>query len=344
MARPLPSDYQTIDVLRFASDRPTVEAYELDLLENINFLNARTFNPHVTQHWQSDPANGPYIEPTGTSYVLNGIWRRRVPGDAAQWEFYHRLENGGTASASIKTELASDAATYNDVRTIAAGTAAAYVGPYTLSLDNSQTRDTIRLYTKETGTGAALRIHGTSIQPAELTSIPAGKSNNGITPFDTTEADVNEPLTPYHRQVLALDALDAMYDKRTDDIVGWSENWNVRSGFEAYSTTSATNVLMAKIPFNAAPGQDTIEWSATGFHDATGSGVITCETGYMQSLGTSQTITLTNKTASPYTSNIHDGTDLVCLPNKSDFLYVYLKGNGTQAAYLMGLCAWFAEL
>jgi hypothetical protein len=343
MSRILNSAWLKVDPLRFASDRPAHEGHETDLLENVNFLHARTFHPHVFQHWQSD-TTGRYIEPTTTAYVLNGIWRLPVPSDATAWEFYYYLENGGSQSANIYTELESDTATYNDTRTINASTAAGYVGPATLSLDPSQAKDTIRLYTKENVAGAALRIHSTTIAPDELNSISAGVSNDGVTPYDTTEADANEPLTPYHREVLGFDNLDAIRKKRIDVLVGWSEDWNVRSGDEAYQTTSSSDVLMIKIPFTAGEGQDTIGWSCTGYHAASGTGTVTAYTGYMLEQGTSQAVSLTTKAASPYASNVHDGTDLDCLPNKADWLYVYLKGDGTRLAYLMGFCAWFAEV
>ena len=108
--------------------------------------------------------------------------------------------------------------------------------------------------------------------------------------------------------------------------------------------TSSSYVLIAEIEFYAGPGQDTIEASVTGFRNGT-SGSIKLATGHMEDvLGTSVEQALTTKAASPYSANIHDTSDLTCVENKSDVLRIYLKGDGSSDAVMMGVCAWFGDV
>ena len=150
---------------------------------NVNELHAEWWPaPMVQQTWQSDTVT-PYIEPKTTSYVLNGIWRRRVHKDSAGSTVrVYAEETGASQAGVIKVELASDAATYVDELTISAGTSLAWdtLDP---GIDDTQTRDTIRMWTKEDASGATMRVHATVIEPTALSSIPAGVSAQGFVPF-----------------------------------------------------------------------------------------------------------------------------------------------------------------
>ena len=342
MAITLNSTLNKVQPFRLSSGRPIATAYESDIQENLHYLHAQNWPNWMSQHWQSDSST-PYLEPTSTSYVLHGIWRRRVYADLDDLIVgYYREEIGGTQSGTIKVDLASDAATYVQTDTIAAGSAGAW-DSMTLAQDPTQTRDTLRLYTKEDATGATLRVHSVYCRPRNLPSISSGKTSAGFIPQDALVYAANAPLSSWYRQS-QYDSLEVLRKTRSDTVVNWSEDWQIRTpNAEAYQTTSASYVKVAQIRFRSGIGQDTIEWACTGFRAGTAGGV-KCATGYMEEqLGTSVEQAFAAKASSPYTANIHDPSDLTCLPNKEDYLNVYVKGDGSARAVLMGLSAWFGD-
>ena len=343
MSITLNSTMNKVPPFRMSAGRPIATSYESDIQENLHYLHAKQWPNWMYQHWQSDTAT-PYLEPTSTSYVLHGIWRRRVYSDLNELIVgYYREELGGAQSGTIKVDLASDAGTYVQTDTIAAGSSGAWDSMF-LAQDPTQTRDTLRLYTKEDATGATLRVHSVYCRPAMLTSIAAEKTGAGFIPQDSNVYAANAPLSSWYRQS-QYNNLEILRKTRSDTIVNWSEDWNIRTpNAEAYHKTSASYVKVAQIRFKSGIGQDSIEWACTGYRTGTAGGV-KCSTGYMEEqLGTSVEQAFSAKASSPYTANIHDPSDLVCLPNKSDYLNVYVKGDGSSRAVLMGLSAWFGDV
>ena len=342
MSRTLVGNVETIDLAIVSPLKRIHTGSEVQMsLENINELHAEWWpSPMVQQCWQSDTTT-PYIEPTTTSYVLNGIWRRRVHQDSEGSTVRVYRENGGTQSAGIKVELASDAATYNATLVVPASASAAWAS-LDPGIDSTQTRDTLRMWTKETVAGAALKVHATTIEPTPLSSIPAGVSAKGAVPFDTAEIGADKPLSTWQRKI-GFDNLQVIRKTRLGDIVGWSEDWDVQRTQEAYQETSSTFQLVAEFNIHPPIGCDTIEWSCTGFYEGS-SGSVKVVVAEGSENEDSQTQAFTTKASSPYTANIHDCTDLTCVPNAPQTFKVYLKGDGTTRAVLMGLCAWYGDV
>ena len=309
---------------------------------NVNELHAEWWPaPMVQQTWQSDTVT-PYIEPKTTSYVLNGIWRRRVHKDSAGSTVrVYAEETGASQAGVIKVELASDAATYVDELTISAGTSLAWdtLDP---GIDDTQTRDTIRMWTKEDASGATMRVHATVIEPTALSSIPAGVSAQGFVPFDSAEVSADQPLSTWQRKI-AFDNLQIIRKTRVGDVVAWSDDWNIRTNYEALQEVGSSYVLQREFRFQSPVGCSTLEWSCTGFYGGS-SGSVKLVVNEGTDNEDSQEQAFATKAASPYTSNIHDGTDLTCVENAAgQTLRVYLKGDGSTRAVLMGLCVWFGD-
>lgn len=298
-------------------------------------------SPMVQQGWATNPTT-PYASPQTTGYAINGIWRRRVLKDSGGSTVRVYCENvGGSQSATIKVDLASDAATYVDTTVIASGAAAAHV-ELDPGIDTGETRDTLRLYSKQDVNGAVLKIGTTAVEPTPLASIPAGVSPTGFVPFDTVEVAADAPLTPRQRQQ-AWDNWQIIRKTRQGDVVGFSDDWDPRHATaEAFKETSATYQLVASFDTYTPKGCTSVEWSCTGFR-AGASGGVKVVIGEGSPNEDSQEQAFTTKAASPFAANIHDGTDLTFPENVPARINVYLKGDGTDRSALMGLCIWFGD-
>ena len=352
MALTIPATFEPISIETFSYDRPirhgasAAKRGEADLLLNQNYLQAYMWPAWVSTHYRAeDPGGGCYIVGAATVYGnARSVWHRRFYRDLADWHVAALVENtSGSHAGTVKFELESNGANV-EVNVPASSSQWALVSDrLTINQGAAGQRDAIEMYVKN-GTTGAIRVHWAGVRPSPLSSLVAGVSTEGVLPFDDTfDCGINRPLSTQVRQ-RAFDNLDALRKTRSDTIVGWSED-GTRASSTAFETTSATQQLVAVIPFKTTHGQVAIEWALYGYLSA-GAGSVKLET---LKTADSQTITLTTGWSSPYSGSLYEDSDagqatLSTVPNADDLLFVYVTADGVNTARLMGLTAWLKDI
>ena len=316
---------------------------EMDLAANVHYLHCQLLPPIVSTIFA---VNG-MITANTTTPALRALWRRRPFVDLTNWEVVVLAAmTGATDTGRVRVEIASGAgpgeggssdSASGVTITVPAGSAQWTRLTGNFAYDPAQALDTLELHVWRVGVTDTVQVHSVEIRPRSLGSVPAGVTTAGFVPFDTTELAADEPLATAYRQWM-VDDLEVLRKTRTDQIVGWSEDV-ARVAASQYSTTSATYVVVIRIPFRTSHGQDSLEWSLLGYEAVGGAGVVKLEV--VGGASTEQALQAT--WASPYTAGQHSGT-LACNENQDQELRVSIKGDGANAAYLMGLCVWTADI
>ena len=350
MSRLVPSGFLPLFVEHYAHQRPVrtgndaaVHYGEMDLAANCNFLHTALRPPIVSTIF----ASGGMMTSGAAAPVLRALWRRRPFLDFTDWEVVVLAAmTGSTDSGRIRVEIASGAglgaggssdSAAGVTITVPAASAQWVRLTGSFTYDATQALDTLELHAWIVGVTDTLQIHSIEIRPRAITTIAAGMTTAGFGPFDTTEFAADEPLPSAHRQWM-VDNLEVLRKTRTDTIVAWSEDV-ARAAASQFSTTSATYQVVARIPFRSDHGQDSLEWTICGYEAVGGAGTVKLEVVG----GASAEQALQATWASPYTAAQHSGT-LACNENQDQELRVSIKGDGANAAYLMGLCAWTADV
>jgi hypothetical protein len=347
MSESTPANYVPIPVENLSHDfaihegSASGEYGELDLVENIHFL---FFNNEPTTVNTVFVENGMLVG-ASTSYELRALWYRR-PFVDCDWYVVAQVENtSGTDDGAIKFEISSDTSQNVEI-TVPAGTSQWTEVGNILPSDTSPDLNAIRMYVKN-GASGAVRVHSVTIKPYVAT-FDGGVQASGFVPIDSEQADADSPLSVALRKV-QLDNLITLRKTRGGSIVGWSEDV-ARAAASQFETTSSTYVLQARIPFKTEHGQTSIEWALVGYM-AAGTGSVKLITSKMEHDGTAaQEVALGTTWSSPFTAAQHDYADggqaaLTCeesAPNQ--YLDVWLKGDGSNKAFLMSLCAWFKDV
>lgn len=340
MSRVSPSTFATLDVASIGADHPIETTPEGTIAANLNYLYVRRWPHLVDAQVRSDA--GAYGQAGNASYVVHYLYRQRVQQDADAIVGYARTSNPGSDDGVVRLTLASDPVTYYAGVTVAAGAAESSQG-LTLYQDPAQTRDTVIVSLKKEGVGAQCRLHGLSLRPGEP-AIAAGRRPSGYVPLDSDEYAADEPLSVWLRDTMFRNA-DIIRKTRTATICAWSDSWEVAArdpSLLLHTETSTTPRLVMRIPYRAAPEQTALEWSIFGFREGA-SGTVTLTTTWMQQQGiASVTQALAALDSSPYAGNGHDdgGSTLAVHPGSSGEVWVYLSGDGTDRAALMGINLW----
>jgi len=356
MARTVNSTFVPVPVSHWSTSRPVHEGSasgeygELDIVENNNWLLAHV-TPVVVKH-TFRPEDQGYVNGQATSYgAADAVWSRRPVPDFAEYTIKIYATNSGTTSpaddGAVKFEMASDS---SNVEIAIPGTTSLTVQTLfsaDISYDDSQSLDSIEMYIKN-GTAGAVRVWSVHIAPKPLTSLSAGAMTSGAIPMDSITGVQDAPLTSYHR-ALPTNSCESVRKARTGTLVSYADHF-IRTAASQITSTSATYELVAVIPFEALPGQVELEWSLFGHRHASGSaGAVKLITSYMETQGTAgEEVTLTTSWSSPYASQQHDWADggqdtLDCAEAAAGHIKVYLKGDGTYDAWLMGLNIWPKE-
>jgi len=354
MGRTLPTSYTPIPGGQIATSHAVHEGSaadeygELDLIENGNYLIGR-HTPAVVR-CVFRPASDGFALGAGTAYAdSNAVWARRPVPDLTAYKITIAAVNTSSPGddATVKFVVASSGA-YVEI-TIPGDT---YPAPGTFTgqvgYDDTETIDNVEMYIKNGPTGAC-RVWSAHIRPAHLGSLQAGVLTSGAAPMDSITADTNAALSVYHRSEQIANC-EAIRKSRTGTVVSWSDDLDRLSTAEI-TTISATYVLVAIVPFEAMPGEVSLEWSLFGTRSALSTaGSVKLITDHMETKGiAAQEVALNNTWVSPYSSQQHSWNDggqaaLTIMEARSGHVKIYLKGDSTRTAYLMGLNIWFAAV
>jgi len=368
MARTQPSSFVPLAAQSFAPSRSILEgsasgyAGPLDLGENINYLWADGVRPiHASNQWNASGAGYVAGKASG-SEVIQGLWTREPSRQPfTQYRIHVVYENTGATTPGddgvARFDLGSDpyvapsSGTYIDIN-LRGNSTQWQVASDVLTLDASQTTDTIRMWLVN-GASGAVRVQSVCIYPEPLSSIPAGSvtpsdgNSHRFVPHDSNELDADSPWS-VHQANTMINNLETIRKTRPDCVVSYCCDPSA-TGRAALETSSSSYQIMRRIPFFAGPGQTSIRWSVIAKRDGT-SGSVRLSTGYMTAKETAaQTISLGSTWSSPYTAattlySAGGQAALDCGENTLDWLTVELQGDGTTDARLYGLCAWFAPV
>ena len=350
MARTVNSSFTPVPVSHWSTSRPVHEGSassqygELDIIENNNFLLAH-YNPPIVRCTFRPEGSG-YLAGAATSYgAANCVWRRRPAPDFAQYQIKIVATNTATTSGhagTVKFEMDSDAA--NVEIAVPENTSAQTTFTGDLAYDNSETLDNIEMYIKNGATGVC-RVWSVHIAPKPLTALSAGLMESGAVPMDSIAGVQDAPLTVYHRELAARNC-ETLRKTRVGTCVSYADDFT-RATAGQYEETSATFQLVAVVPFRTMPGEVALEWALFGHRDAAGSGGgVKLVSSFMEAEGTTPIeVTLGTAWSSPYNGSDHDYTNvgettLLVAEATTGHVKVYLKGDGTKKAWLMGLAIW----
>lgn len=356
MSRPTPTNWRAVNPSDLGSDRPIKASVETDLIENLHWLYLEDRPPVVKTVFSGGSVAGggsAYAVGAG-SMSINALWTREIIGEPfveydvqVAWANTDPV-NSGTIRFDIESDPYSGTTGTGVDLTATANTAAWQVSTVTLPVDTSQGVDTIRMQLESPG-GGEVRVHSVEIRPKAPSSIAAGQDAEGFVPLDTVLVDADSPLSSHLRQV-EVDDLEVIRKGRTDTIVGWSEDFRVRTsgGAERFENPDDIWKTVLVIPFRSQPGQNELRWSLHGYYAAgTGGDVqMWCESDP----NTVESVVLQSTWSSPYTAARHQWDDagqsaLTCRDNGWDRLHVQLKNGGTvfTGTILNSFSAWFGE-
>lgn len=286
----------------------------------------------------------PYVAGTGGG-VIASVWPFQA--QVKPWTHYRitvLYENTGASTPGDDGTITFDWASGGSVNlTAVGGTAQWGVVQGSLAVPSAASLHVLRM-TITNGSSGAVRVHSVDVRPYRLGSLPAWAAGDTFVAFDDAELDGDSPLTVAHRRAL-FDNLEAIRTERFGAVVGWCDELPVRSGYEAYATTSTSDVELIRIPFYAPAGATRLRWALVGY-DATG-GTVTLTTD-SDALGgeAAVAVTLPTSASSPYTAAVKwwgstGDASLGVTPGAWQEVTVAMRST-SGTARLLALCMWLA--
>lgn len=349
MAKTLPTTFDPVSPQTLGASGPITADAETALVENVHHLWGYVA-PTVILTVYTEPGQ-PYVAGSAGG-VIASVWPFEV--NVNPWTHYRitvHYENTGPTTpgddGTVRFDWSSDpysggTGTYVDLAA-RGGTSAWGVVSGSIAVPSAASLDILRM-TIINGASGQVRVHSVDVRPYRLASLASWAAGDTFVPFDTAELDQDSPLTVAHRRALAAN-LEAIRTERFGSVVGWSDELPVRSSYEAFATTSTTDVEMVRIAFYAPLGATRLRWALMGY-DATG-GTVTLTTD-SDDLGgeTPVSVTLATSASSPYTAAVKwwgSGGDasLGVTPDAWQEVTVAMRTT-SGTARLLALCMWLA--
>ena len=357
MSLPSPSNYQPFAINLIGTTAAVSTTNEDKLQDNIQHLLTGIQPTHVLTVF-NNPLQVFAAGLNPASSAVHGAWNFDMPpAPGATLNIVCLVQNTGTGGPddhTIRFDWASDPwvsagspGTSVDI-TVPAPSAQWQVVSGSLATHNAAgAGDTLRMWVLNSGAGGSCRVHAVDVT-LRASSLAAGKYTTGSNVYrtmDTDEADQDSPLSVALRQA-QWDNLEYIRRTKVGSVLGWSDDGEKRSNEEAYGVSSAAYTRVITLPFQVPHGVTKLKWSLLGHRDGS-AGKVRLTTDVDSDLGTAaKEVDVIATWTSPYTANVERYDDsgdasLGVTPGTWCELRVDLKGDGTDKAYLTGLCCWF---
>lgn len=364
MARDIPSDFSAFAPNLVGTGRAIDIVQERHIMNgNPHYLYAYARPMQICTTFRSDTGNGAGDGLEGrapTSPRVSALWCIEPPGAPfTEWSIYALVKNTDPANdATLRFDLASDPhpGTSTDI-TVAAGAVQWTQVTGSLTIDNTQTTETIRMWAISGAAGTRyLSVQSVMVIPQAVSTIPAGVNTQSGYPFvptDSSETTVDRPLSVRLRRRAHANLMH-IYRTRPGMCLAYSDSTNVPvSGNEGLSNDSTEYVNVARVPIFVPQGTTALRWSVVSRRRGS-SGNVRLRTASMDNKGdAAQVVSVPSGWSSPYDANLVTYADagqdvLNVYPSQvnavsQDELIIDIQGDGARAT-VHSVCVWFERV
>ena len=341
MGRDFNSYYTAQNPVGFGVNRPISNATETYHGYNQNYLLAKKLVPLVTHVWPDWIHS--HTAADGSTYWTLGSWRRKVIKDHVTVTCAVRVKNtNDTNSGRLRFQLASNS---NSGTITVAANATEYTASVDLTIDPSQTTDTIEVAVLDPqgGNDGKISIQSVTIYTKPLTSpLAAGETVSGFVPIDTAETQAEAPLSTYLRNT-KFENLDTIYKTKVPGtVVTFSANYDERDNNEwILRTTSTSYVEVVTIPCPVPLGVTKLGIAVQGWGGAGAKCKITSQAGGEKEVEIDGSWTYGGANTAQWETHLNAVT--VNSGASNEAITISIKTT-SGTVYLAGLCVWMEDV